>query len=138
MDGDKPRPTDHMQVRARVKSHLVNLWFDNRGDSFLPEHPTPFDSLFEVNEAELSNIIEDNPNRDYRYRLFMSREILDGLLMAVNNNIDYRNFKPEAKKRTGDNFGFMLTEMWYYLFKQLGDNWSEYNGSKKLKDNVRP
>jgi hypothetical protein len=140
MVGDGPSPKDHMQIRARVKSHLIHLWFDNEigtGDDSWTTHSSPFDSLFELNEKGLDSVIQDDPHRDYRYRLFMSREMLDGLLVSINNDITYSNFKPEAKKRTGQAFGFMLTEMWYYLFQQMGDNWKEYNSSK-LKDNVKP
>ena len=138
MEGDEPSPKDHMQIRARVKSHLINLWFDNHTVPNQRRHPSSFDSLFEASEVELGNVIQDDPSRDYRYRLFMSREMLDALLVSVNNSIDYHNFKPEARKRTGEEFGFMLTEMWYYLFQQMRDNWKEYNSSTKLKDNVKP
>lgn len=78
-DGRPTQPVDpqRLMVRARVKSHLAALqqrFADLLGDTAIKEFP----------------------GSDYAYRIFVAKAVWSQVLTALNDELDYDNFKSEV------------------------------------------
>ena len=105
---------DLIQVRARKEEHIRAL----------AEH-----IRFPIADSGL--VIEDKPERDYQYRIYLPKDVFQKWMSEYVDKIDYYNFKPEAVKATGREYGDLLVKIWWDLFELFGDNWDEYNDSPK-------
>lgn len=82
-----------IMVRARSKKHLVNL-----------KNKFP----------QLSGDILVTPRNDYRYRIFVPKQVWEGVLGEIGKDTDYDNFKDKVKDYLGD----------YSYLKCLADVWA--------------
>lgn len=53
-----------------------------------------------------------SPNRDYAYRLSLTRDQLAKLMVYVADDVDYPNFKVAASAEGGDRYHDALTRVW--------------------------
>ena len=67
-------------VRARNRQHLIDL----------------FVSLDFHSPESAKQVIEETPERDYRYRVSIDRRAYAGLLQSLAMDVDYPNFKNEG------------------------------------------
>lgn len=83
-DGRAGRPVDRdtIMVRARLRSHLENL--QRRFSGLL--------GRFEIREFAGS---------DYAFRIFVPKAAWSDALVALNDELDYDNFKTEVGKHQG-------------------------------------
>jgi hypothetical protein len=97
-DGRHGQPVDRerLMVRARSEAHLKAL-----KDRF-PEE------LGDVNVLE-------TPSTDYRYRMFVKKAVWSRVLVGLNEEMDYDNFKSEAHrtgKHDGGSYEHALHQVW--------------------------
>tara|TARA_R100000458_G_C8258501_1_gene234268 strand:- start:239 stop:616 length:378 start_codon:yes stop_codon:yes gene_type:complete len=104
---------DAIQVRARRKEHLMFL-------------------LSRLREDPSKHKIHEDPKRDYKYRIYVTRQQFKEWMSTVVDTLDYDNFKNEAhyvqaQNTDDDSYVQLLHEIWHMGFSALGENWSEYN-----------
>jgi hypothetical protein len=92
--------TDHMMVRARVRSHLTAL-------------QARFPAL---GEAELI----ETPHADYRYRIIVDKEAWVDAVAVMISDQEYTNFKSaaaEARSADGEGYVHALHEVWSVMHR---------------------
>lgn len=84
-------------IRARSKEHLKNLIEDYK---------------------QLSNCkIVEMSHSDYKYRIFVDKNIWTDVMKDVVEDIDYSNFKNKVKKNLHDSsFDSSLGEIWSVMY----------------------
>ncbi len=97
-DGSHGQPvdTDRMMVRARVRSHLVAL-------------KEQFSDLL----AECQ--IKEFTGTDYAFRIFVSKSVWSHVLVGLNEEVNYDNFKLEVARHQGKEsakYEHSLHEVW--------------------------
>lgn len=106
--------TSMLMVRARDKRHLEALIFGY---------------LMELSEDTTGDgwPILDQPDSDYRHRVVVSKELWGKVLLQLNDELVYNNFKSEASKRGADR-GYLdgLHHVWEALWRHLGDRTPPY------------
>lgn len=88
-----------VSIRARDRQHLETLM---RRFSFL------------------TGTVVRTPNRDYRYRLVVTRAVWEKVAAGLASELNWDNFKDEAKVRRGkadSNYIAMLHKVWYEAFR---------------------
>lgn len=89
----KEHDTDNLLVRARVKTHLVNLR----------------QALPELQERRIIT----TPERDYRFRIIVTAGEVQKILAYLAANINYNNYKNATKKHMpSPDEQAMLFEIW--------------------------
>ena len=97
-DGSRGQPVDpdRIMVRARVRSHLEAL--KERFPDLLAE----------------CEIIE-SAGTDYAFRIFVDKAVWSQVLVGLNEELDYDNFKSEVARHQGsdgDAYEHSLHEVW--------------------------
>ena len=97
-DGSHSQPvdTDRMVVRARVRSHL---------DALKERFP---DLLADCEIMEFAGT-------DYAFRIFVPKSVWSQVLVGLNEEIDYDNFKSKVARHQGSNgaeYEHSLHEVW--------------------------
>ena len=97
-DGRHNQPVDptKIMVRARLRTHLTAL-------------KERFPDL--LGNCE----IRESPAADYAYRLFAEKPVWSQVLVAMNEDMDYDNFKSEVARhqgRSGAEYEHALHEVW--------------------------
>ena len=97
-DGSHGQPvdTDRMMVRARVRSHLEAL-------------KEQFSDLL----AECQ--IKEFTGTDYAFRIFVSKSVWSHVLVGLNEEVNYDNFKSEVARHQGKEsakYEHSLHEVW--------------------------
>ena len=105
------KQTGKVEVRARVRSHLVNLCtrFDGRIKS---EHGL-------AGRFDVTRIITSS-NNDYRYRLVISQELWALCIKELAAEQTWSNFKNEARScshKTGDAYVVALHDIWARMLR---------------------
>ena len=105
-DGRHGRPVDHLKVmvRARLRQHLVRL---------IERFP----------EVLRQGEIREFAGTDYAYRIFVSKSDWSKVLLALNEELDYDNFKSEAARYQGSegtDYEHALHDVWSVMY-QLQD-----------------
>jgi hypothetical protein len=100
-DGGLGQPVDpeRIMVRARVRSHLEAL--QDRFPDLL---------------GDLA--IREFPGSDYAFRIFVDKTVWSDVLVGLNEEMDYDNFKSEVARhhgRAGDAYGRSLHEVWLVM-----------------------
>ena len=102
-DGSYGMPIDHdrIMLRARLRPHLEALC--NRFPDLL--------GGCEIHESDSS---------DYRFRVFMDKPVWSQMAAALAQEIDYGNFKDEAKAHqghAGESYVDALHEVWSVMYE---------------------
>jgi hypothetical protein len=97
-DGSHGQPVDSdlIMVRARVRSHL---------DALKERFP---DLLAECE-------IKDFPGTDYAFRIFVDKPVWSQVLVGLNEEMDYDNFKSKVARHQGSEgaaYEHSLHEVW--------------------------
>ena len=79
----------HLLVRARVSEDLESL-----GDLILGLE------------------VEETPERDYRFRASVPREVWEGVVAVLAEEIDYPNFKTAVAERQGSDRAHVYADVW--------------------------
>jgi hypothetical protein len=93
---NQPVDPDRIMVRARLRSHLEAL-------------KTRFPELFGQNE------IWEFVGTDYAFRLFVEKPVWSQVLVGLNDEMDYDNFKSEVahhQGKAGADYEHALHEVW--------------------------
>ena len=102
-DGSHSQPvdTDRMVVRARVRSHL---------DALKERFP---DLLADCEIIEFAGT-------DYAFRIFVDKSVWSQVLVGLNEEMDYDNFKSEVARHQGSEgaaYEHSLHEVWSVMNK---------------------
>ena len=102
-DGSHSQPvdTDRMVVRARVRSHL---------DALKERFP---DLLADCEIMEFAGT-------DYAFRIFVDKSVWSQVLVGLNEEMDYDNFKSEVARHQGSEgaaYEHSLHEVWSVMNK---------------------
>lgn len=102
-DGRRSNPPDphRIMVRARVRSHLVAL------AARFPDLLAPA-------------VIDESPNADYAYRLFVDKAAWVRVVAALADEIDYDNFKSAtaaARGPAGASYQAALHDVWAVMHR---------------------
>ena len=92
----QPVDADRMKVRARVRSHL---------DALKERFP---DLLADCEIMEFAGT-------DYAFRIFVPKSVWSQVLVGLNEEIDYDNFKSKVARHQGSNgaeYEHSLHEVW--------------------------
>ena len=97
-DGSHGQPVDpdRMMVRARIRNHLAAL-----KDRFA-------DMLADCEIMEFSGT-------DYAFRIFVAKKVWSNVLVGLNEEMDYDNFKSEVARfqgREGTGYEHSLHDVW--------------------------
>jgi len=95
-----------VMIRARSKAHLEALR-----------------EKFE--EVLWLRFIVENSGTDYPYRMIVTDEELQRIMVGLASEIDYGNFKDEAKKLRDPEYNWSLTQVWGEMF--------EYQKSQRMR-----
>jgi len=93
---DQPVDPDRIMVRARVRSHLESL-------------KTQFNDL--LGDCD----IREFAGTDYAYRIFVPKSVWSQVLVGLNEEMDYDNFKSEVARHQGSagaDYEHSLHEVW--------------------------
>jgi hypothetical protein len=97
----QPVDADRIMVRARLRRHL--------------------DALKDRFTALLGGCeIKEFPGSDYAYRIFVEKSVWSQVLVGLNEELDYDNFKAEVadfQGRDGAAYEYSLHEVWSVMHK---------------------
>jgi hypothetical protein len=100
-------------VRARLRKHLTVL-----------QHRFPVLSKYQV---------EVMPERDYRYRLYVDRDVWENVVCELTREQTWGNFKSEVARFGGrDEYERTLHEVWEVMHRL---QWEEEHGKEKTRNN---
>lgn len=102
-DGEHGKPVDpnRIMVRARVRKHLEDL--KSRFPDLLGE--------YEIREFS---------GTDYAFRIFVDKPVWSQVLVGLNEDMDYDNFKSEVARlqgRDGTDYERSLHEVWSVMHR---------------------
>lgn len=95
-----------LQLRARDRESLVRMGFKGRR-------------------------VKTNSGTDYPFRVYTTHEEFTALVVKQIADIDYSNFKDQAKKTRGDKFARALSNVWTDMLALEPRDVMRYIGSKK-------
>ncbi len=98
---DRPVDPDRIMVRARLRGHLEAL-------------QERFPTL--VGSGE----IREFTGSDYAYRIFVEKTVWSQVLVALNEEMDYDNFKSEVARfqgRAGQSYERALHDVWEVMYR---------------------
>ncbi len=102
-DGSHSQPVDpdRIMVRARVRNHLEAL-------------KEQFSDLLDSAE------ILESPSADYHYRIFVDKSVWSQVIVGLNEEMDYDNFKSEVAVHQGNDgaaYEHSLHEVWSVMHR---------------------
>lgn len=102
-------------IRARNRKHLEDL----------------FVSLDFHTPHSAKEVIEETPDRDYRYRVSVDRRAYAGLLQSLAMDLDYPNFKDSVHQRLSKDIPYnqLVNKVWQIVASTLGGCY----GSKTIR-----
>ena len=89
----------NLVVRARVREDLENAF------------------------PKLKNEIIESTDSDYKFRLFMAKQVLCGVMTTKIMNINYDNFKNSVKQNWRHNAYIAIWSIMYKVQKKIYDGW---------------
>jgi len=98
---DQPADPDRLMIRARVRGHLEAL-------------QTRFPAQLATTE------ISETPATDYRYRMFVDKAVWTPVLVELNEEMEYDNFKSEVARHqgaTGAGYEQALHDVWSIMYQ---------------------
>jgi len=92
----QPADPDRLMIRARLRGHLEAL-----------------QARFPAQLAEIE--VTETLDSDYRYRMFVDKAVWTPVLVELNEEMTYDNFKSEVARHqgaAGKNYGQALHDVW--------------------------
>ncbi len=84
-----------IQIRGRVKKHLENL----------------------KKRFDISAKIKTSTDTDYKYRMFVPKDVWADILLELGKETDYNNFKNKVEETSGnDEYYGALMDIWYTMY----------------------
>ena len=90
--------TETLMIRARSKNHLENL----------------AKNFQDLNDYQIATTYET----DYRYRIFVPKNVWSNIMKELSNEIDYGNFKGKVHSSMQDEeFSHCLGDIWSIMYR---------------------